>query len=345
MLSRTLQQSSRKLRRGHRPLFTSNTAPFIHTSASARNSFAPTPNQSTVNHDEIAHFSRLSSLWWDERGEFALLHKMNPVRMQFIRDKLVEMKYEDGHTEFDEDAILEGLNILDVGCGGGLLSESLTRLGASTRGIDASSSNIAIASLHASKDPALSFHDPSEPTPLTNTLPRKGKGKLTYEHTSVEELLVAHGPASFDVVCSMEVVEHVDNPRGFLDSCSQLVKPGGHLFLSTVARTPLAYFLTIFAAEKLLGIVEPGTHTYSKYINPSELVSFFSEYRGRTPDAAQEAVRPWISKVIGDRPIRVEGEVRGMIYVPWNGEWTLAPRGQPWAEYCNYVFWVRRPFQ
>ncbi|KAJ3489653.1 hypothetical protein NLI96_g1994 [Meripilus lineatus] len=112
-------------------------------------------SHSTVNEDEIAHFSRLSSLWWDERGEFGMLHKMNPVRMQFVREKLAEIAQEDAppEAEIDSSKVLQGLNVLDVGCGGGLLSETLTRLGANTLGIDASSSNIAIASLHASQDP------------------------------------------------------------------------------------------------------------------------------------------------------------------------------------------------
>ncbi|KAI0077700.1 ubiquinone biosynthesis O-methyltransferase [Panus rudis PR-1116 ss-1] len=291
---------------------------------------------STVNDAEIAHFSRLSSLWWDEQGEFGMLHRMNPIRTQFVREKLAEIKYDDGHEGFDELKVLEGLDVLDVGCGGGLLSESLARLGANTLGIDASASNIGIASLHASSDPAL-------------TSSGKGKGRLTYEHTSAEDLLAQRGPASFDVVCSIEVLEHVDNPRSFLDSCAQLVKPGGNLFLSTIARTPLAYLLTIFAAEKLLRFVEPGTHTYDKYVNPDELLRYFNNYR--SPASTAEASvptnlrsgQPWISRLYSGRPSRVEAEIRGMLYVPWNGQWVLAPRNEPWAEGCNYLFWVRRP--
>ncbi|CAL1715018.1 unnamed protein product [Somion occarium] len=308
-------------------------------------------SSSTVNPDEIAHFSRLSSLWWDERGEFGMLHKMNPVRTQFVQEKLVEMKYEDGHESFDEQRVLEGLNVLDVGCGGGLLSESLTRLGANTLGIDASLSNIAIASLHASSDPALSFSSNSLPHSNDTAISHKGKGKVTYEHTSVEELLARNGPNSFDVVCSMEVLEHVDNPRGFLHSCAALVKPGGHLFLSTIARTPLAYLLTIFTAEKLLRFVEPGTHTYSKYINPSELISFFHHYRAPSPSntstksSTESTSQPWISRLVAGRPLRVEAETRGMIYVPWNGEWVLGPHNEPLTEACNYLFWVRKPLQ
>ncbi|KAH9166722.1 ubiquinone biosynthesis O-methyltransferase [Lactarius sanguifluus] len=252
------------------------------------------PSFSTVNDAEIAHFSRLSALWWDERGEFALLHKMNAHRMRFIREKLL----------LDEPSrALAGLDALDVGCGGGILSESLARLGANTLAVDASAENT-----------------------------------LAFRHTSVEEL-VREPRRRFDVVCSMEVVEHVDNPAAFVRSCAELVKPGGHLFLSTVARTPLAYLLTIVAAEKLLGLVEPGTHTFSKFINPDELVGFFA--KPLVPGA-----RPWISRTYAHGlPTRTEAEVRGIVYVPWRGDWVLAPRATtPWSSQVNYLFWVRRPY-
>ncbi|KAI0766599.1 S-adenosyl-L-methionine-dependent methyltransferase [Trametes elegans] len=303
-------------------------------------------SQSSVNPEEIAHFSRLSQQWWDERGEFGMLHKMNPVRMQFIRDKVVEIQREEDEANVNEFQPLSGLDVVDVGCGGGLLCESLARLGGRTIGIDASSSNIGIASLHAAADPALA------PTSASGA---KGKGSLTYQHTSVEDLLDERGPSSFDVVCSMEVIEHVDNPRTFLTNCATLVKPGGHLFLSTIARTPLAYFLTIFAAEQALRLVTPGTHTYSKYINPDEMTEFFltTPLPPATSAPAQTttapASRPWISRLYGGSPPRTEAEVRGMVYLPWKGEWVLVPRGAPgasiWAEACNYLFWVRRPVE
>ncbi|KAI0629141.1 ubiquinone biosynthesis O-methyltransferase [Trametes polyzona] len=302
--------------------------------------------QSSVNPDEIAHFSRLSQQWWDERGEFGLLHKMNPVRMQFIRNKVLEIQREEDESKANELQPLSGLDVLDVGCGGGLLCESLARSGGRTLGIDASESNIAIASLHAAADPALAS------SPSIGEV--KGRGSLTYKHTSVEDLLVERGPGAFDVVCSMEVIEHVDNPTAFLTNCATLVKPGGHLFLSTIARTPLSYFLTIFAAEQVLRLVTPGTHTHSKYINPEEMVEFFLSTPLPPPDMAavdgdRTASRPWISRLYGGSPLRTEAEVRGMLYLPWKGEWTLVPRGAPgasvWAEACNYLFWVRRPVE
>ncbi|KAI9066987.1 ubiquinone biosynthesis O-methyltransferase [Trametes sanguinea] len=307
-------------------------------------------SQSSVNPEEIAHFSRLSQQWWDERGEFGLLHKMNPVRMEFIRNKVLEIQRDEDESKVNEVRPLSGLDVIDVGCGGGLLCESLARLGGRTIGIDASSSNIAIASLHAAADPSL-----APPSPVTSGARH---GSLKYEHTSVEDLLAQRGPASFDVVCSMEVIEHVDNPRAFLTNCATLVKPGGHLFLSTIARTPLSYLLTIFAAEHLLRLVTPGTHTYSKYINPDEMTEFFLSTplppddmasRNGVQKATTTASRPWISRLYGGAPLRTEAEIRGMVYLPWKGEWMLVPRGAPgasmWAEACNYLFWVRRPLE
>ncbi|KAI0788766.1 S-adenosyl-L-methionine-dependent methyltransferase [Abortiporus biennis] len=329
-----------------------------------RNNATLSPSSSTINQDEIAHFSKLSSQWWDEKGEFGMLHSMNPIRMEFVRNKLVEIAQEDSSpdVEVDGSKVFHGLNVLDVGCGGGLFSESLTRMGANTLGIDASGSNIAIASHHALQDPLL----------LSNSPTGKGKGKLTYQHTSVEDLLSKRGPESFDVVCSMEVLEHVDNPRSFLDSCARLVKPGGHLFLSTISRTPLAYFLTIFAAENLFRLVEPGTHTHSKFVNPQELIEFFAQYRSSPPPALSHSPpyppsslestqneettksRPWITKLNAQGvPSRLEAETRGIMYLPWRSEWVLAPRGggvgglvgdvKKLTELCNYMFWVRKP--
>ncbi|KII87375.1 hypothetical protein PLICRDRAFT_43007 [Plicaturopsis crispa FD-325 SS-3] len=263
---------------------------------------------SSVNETEIAHFSRLSSLWWDEQGDFGLLHKMNPVRMRFIREKLLEISREE-KGEDTAPNVLRGLDVLDVGCGGGLLSESLARLGAQTLGIDASESNVAIASLHASADPKLS--------------------SLTYRHAPAEALLEEE--KRFDVVCSMEVLEHVDNPAAFLASCADLLKPGGHLFISTMARTPLAYALTIFLAEDVLRKVPRGTHTHAKYVNPQELVQFF------------QTQRPWLRPHTS--PARTAAEVRGIVYVPWAGRWELMSRAATaWgAAECNYLFWVRKP--
>ena len=115
------------------------------------------------------------------------------------------------------------------------------------------------------------------------------------------------------------------------------LQPGGHLFLSTIARTPLSYFLTILMAEDVLRFVAPGTHTYSKYVNPYELEGFFRSYR------SSPTGRNWIT---GNNTVsRIQSETRGMVYVSWNGEWVLSHRGSKWAEACNYLFWVRKPVE
>ncbi|KAN0109640.1 ubiquinone biosynthesis O-methyltransferase [Russula decolorans] len=302
----------------------------------------PPPSISTVNDDEISHFSRLSAQWWDERGEFALLHKMNPHRIRFIREKVLEvLQTQPGaatttatantissnpNQSLESPHMMEGMDVLDVGCGGGILSESLARLGANTLAIDASAENIGIATRHAAADPSFARDAASAST----------LGTLAFRHATAETLV--QEPKRFDIVCSMEVVEHVDNPAGFLRSCAELVKPGGHLFLSTIARTPLSYLLSIVAAEKVLGLVEPGTHTFSKFVSPGELVDFFT--KPLTPGA-----RPWISRTYAHGlPTRLEAEVRGIVYVPWRGDWVLAPRATtPWSTQVNYLFWVRKP--
>ncbi|KIL69239.1 hypothetical protein M378DRAFT_98583 [Amanita muscaria Koide BX008] len=252
---------------------------------------------------------------------------MNPVRVQFIRQKLLECSYDD---ESIPDGVssakmlnpLTGLHVLDVGCGGGLLSESLARLGARTLGIDASRSNIAIAQSHASADPKLS-------------------STLSYLHSPAEPLLSE--PKRYDVVCSMEVIEHVNDPAKFLETCAELVKPGGHLFLSTISRTPLSYLLTILLAEHVLRLVSSGTHTYSKYVKPSELIDFFKQYRSPLEQQGEQQLsRPWINPNI-PRPTRTEAEVRGLLYNPLQARWILAPRDALGSTECNYLFWVRKP--
>ena len=184
-------------------------------------STSPSQPQSSVHASEIEHFSKLSSQWWDEHGEFGLLHAMNPARIQFIREKLEEVwgweaaqRQVHGEAAVDTNLgktrFLDGLDVVDIGCGGGLLSESLARLGARTTGVDASASNIGIATTHAAKDPALSREH------------SLGGPNLSYRHATAEQL-VTEGK-QFDVVCAMEVIEHVNGPADFLRSLDQLVK-------------------------------------------------------------------------------------------------------------------------
>ncbi|GAA6024944.1 hypothetical protein JCM8202_002157, partial [Rhodotorula sphaerocarpa] len=248
----------------------------------------------TISDEEIAHFSRLSAHWWDPTGEFGLLHRMNPARIEFLRGELLRVH------ELDGPRWLRGKDVLDVGCGGGIFAESLARLGANTLAIDASGSNITTAQTHAALDPSLRV--------LNSPLPSTAEGgtqrnTLEYRHTAAERL-VEEGK-TFDVVCAMEVVEHVEDPRGFLECLMQLTKPGGHLLLSTISRTPLARLLTITLAEDALRLVTPGTHSYHKYLKPSELRDFFVREKGWT-----------------------EFETRGCPYDPIAGRWRLLEIGQ-----------------
>ncbi|KAF9900163.1 Hexaprenyldihydroxybenzoate methyltransferase, mitochondrial [Linnemannia zychae] len=214
----------------------------------------------------------MSDEWWAPQGPFKMLHLMNPTRIRYIRNRLQASGAfsRTGEGAFGGDDVkreaefsrgrfpLQGLEILDVGCGGGLLAEALARLGAKVTGLDASVENIQMARIHATKDPLLSGNG-------------SAPGSLEYRHQTAEQLL--EQGHQFDVVCSMEVIEHVENPAGFLKVLGQLVKPEGDLILSTISRTPLSYFLTIFCAEHLMRMVPVGTHHWSKYINPDELQS------------------------------------------------------------------------
>ncbi|KAG8861439.1 Hexaprenyldihydroxybenzoate methyltransferase, mitochondrial [Tulasnella sp. 330] len=262
---------------------------------------------------------------------------MNPTRVGFIREKVEEAMLDDARTEEEGirrvkslgPKLLSGLDVLDVGCGGGLLSESLARLGGRTLGIDAASSSINIAKLHAAQDPAFALPSLVSDSPSTS-------GSLQYLNTTTEDLLTSdHETSQFDVVCAMEVVEHVENPTSFLKSCADLVKPGGHLFLSTISRTPFAHFLTITMAEDVLKLVSPGTHAYEKYVKPSELISFFRndlKWIQPSQQAPASIAVPY-----------TRAEIRGMTYIPWSGKWILTPQGAPFELDCNYIFWARKP--
>jgi 2-polyprenyl-6-hydroxyphenyl methylase/3-demethylubiquinone-9 3-methyltransferase len=197
----------------------------------------------TINAEEIAKFASMADEWWDPTGKFKPLHKFNPVRLGYVRDHAIR--------QFGRDAgmrrPLEGLRVLDIGCGGGLLSEPLTRLGASVTGIDAGEKNIAIAKLHAEQS------------------------GLAIDYRAVTAEAVATSGERFDVVLNMEVVEHVDNVPLYMKSCAELVAPGGLLFTASINRTPRAFALAVVGAEYVLGWLPRGTHDYRKFLTPEEI--------------------------------------------------------------------------
>ncbi|KAI9494956.1 3-demethylubiquinone-9 3-methyltransferase protein [Zychaea mexicana] len=202
---------------------------------------------STIDASEVRKFSEKSAEWWDPDGEFGMLQLMNPARVRYVREQL-------GFSAI-EPKPFQNMKMLDIGCGGGLLSESLTRLGGRVLGADASPDNIKMAQIHKRQDPQL----------------WRGPGQLYYRHTTAEDLLASK--ESFDVVLAMEIIEHVNNPLQFLRTCGDLVRPGGTLFLSTMSRTFASYLLTVALAEDVLRLVHQGTHDWTKYITSKELIS------------------------------------------------------------------------
>lgn len=248
---------------------------------------------------------------------------------------------------------LKGMKVLDVGCGGGLFTERLARLGADTLAIDASEENVKAAIMHASQDPHL------------NSLLENGK--LEYRHAAVEDL---NEPSSesqslsaikgqFDIVFAMEVVEHVADPQGFLRCLADIVKPGGHLILSTISRTPLARLVAISLAESpLIRLAPAGSHHYEKFIRPDEIINYFTEELkwpgpidpiSHTPGSEHQQAKLGNHLGRDQKSLRYNMEVRGTTYLPWLGEWKLfAPddgKGavQSLAKSCNYFFGARKP--
>ena len=197
---------------------------------------------STVDPAEIAKFSKLSEQWWDPKGKMAPLHKINPLRLTYIRDAACR-KFERNVKSL---GCLSGLRILDIGCGAGLLCEPFTRLGAQVIGVDPSASNIAAARLHADK----------------------GHLSIDYRCTTVEEMDVRE---RFDIVLAMEVVEHVSDVGMFLNRCAAMLKPGGMMVISTLNRNWKSFALAIVGAEYVLRWLPRGTHQWDKFVTPNEL--------------------------------------------------------------------------
>ena len=191
-----------------------------------------TPNNINIDPQEVAKFDALASRWWDPNSEFKPLHDINPLRLDYIASK----------------AGLAGKKVLDVGCGGGILAESMALRGAAVCGIDMAESPLAVARLHLIESGA----------------------KVDYRHMTAEQL-AEQEPGHYDVVTCMELLEHVPDPASLVRACASLVKPDGHLFFSTINRNPKAYLFAIIGAEYLLKLLPKGTHDFAKFIRPSEL--------------------------------------------------------------------------
>src|SRR5215468_9880706 len=211
---------------------------------------------STVDADEVARFSALAKEWWDPRGKMATLHKFNPVRLGYIRDAACRAFDRDG-KRID---CLKGLRILDIGCGGGILSEPLARLGAEVVGADPSEENINAARAHA-KDARIA---------------------VDYRATTAEELAAAN--ERFDVVLAMEVVEHVADLDAFVATCATMVKPAGLMIAATLNRTLKSFALAIVGAEYVLRWLPRGTHQWDKFVTPNELEATFERHGLRVID-------------------------------------------------------------
>jgi 2-polyprenyl-6-hydroxyphenyl methylase/3-demethylubiquinone-9 3-methyltransferase len=205
---------------------------------------APGPS---VDPADVGRFSAVAAEWWDPKGKFAPLHKFNPVRLSFIRE---EALHRFGRA-FDAPRPFEGLRLLDIGCGGGLLSEPMTRLGFAVTGVDASARNIGVASAHAA---SLGLD-------------------IDYLCSTAEALLAA-GEAPFDVILNMEVIEHVADPRAYLIDCARLLKPGGLMIVATLNRTFKALAFAKIGAEYVLGWLPKGAHDWNKFLKPEEIRDF-----------------------------------------------------------------------
>lgn len=223
-----------------------------------------------VDPSEIAKFEALAKRWWDKNSEFKPLHDINPLRTNFI----------------DQRSPVAELSVLDVGCGGGILCESLAQRGAQVTGIDMGEAPLTVAKLHQQESQLASAS--SKPS------------LINYQRTTAEAL-AAQQPESFDIVTCLEMLEHVPDPSQVIQACAKLVKPGGHLYFSTINRNPKSYLFAIVGAEYVLKLLPKGTHEYSKFIRPSELATW-----------AREAGLDW-------------QEITGMTYNPLSKRYKLNP--------------------
>ena len=229
----------------------SATQPHQNTTNKTQDGQEDIAEQTVTNVDpsEVDKFNQLAGEWWDKTGAFATLHEINPLRLNWITEN-VERGYQSVDTNKTAADRLQGKKILDIGCGGGILSESMARRGADVTGIDLGTENLKAATLHAQQ------------SGLEET--------LRYQHIAVETL-AAQMPAQFDVVTCMEMLEHVPDPSAIVQACYDLLAPGGVCVLSTINRNPKSYLFAIVGAEYVLRLLDRGTHDYAKFITPAEL--------------------------------------------------------------------------
>jgi len=224
--------------------------------------------KNTVDPFEVAKFEAMASEWWNKKGKFKPLHMLNPTRLNYITEQITDVFERD----ISDSQPLKELRLLDIGCGGGLLSEPMTRLGANVVGADAAVGNISVARLHA----------------------RQSGLDIDYRNTTAEAL-VEQGEL-FDVVLNMEVIEHVADPQALINSCEALLKPGGLMICSTINRNSKSYLFAIIGAERVMRWLPVGTHVWQKFIKPSELIQIIKNAGLQNNDLKGVSFNPFMWK-------------------------------------------------
>ena len=222
----------------------------------------------TINKEEIQKFSNLSDQWWDPKGKFKPLHMFNPIRIEYITEMI---KIHLQSKKINSNTSLENIKILDIGCGGGLISEPMARLGANVTGIDASRKNIEVAKIHS----------------------QKSKLNINYLNKSPEQLT---DKEKFDVILNLEVVEHVNDVDLYIKSCSKLIKKDGLMFTATLNRTFVSYIKAIIGAEYILRWLPMGTHDWNKFLKPEELEKKLTDHKFFTLDVSGLEFNPLFNK-------------------------------------------------